>query len=38
MRIEETDRPYEGALMAIGVVPGRKEVLRKHLSSVPLLR
>lgn len=38
VRIEEPDAPYDGALMALGVVPGRKEVLRRSLSSLPLLR
>ncbi len=36
--IEEPDAPYCGAMMAIGCVPGRKEDLRRHLSSLPLLR
>lgn len=36
--IEEPDAPHLGALMAIGCVPGRKESLRRHLSSLPLLR
>ena len=34
----EPDAPYHGAIMSIGVVPGPKEALRKHLSSSPLLR
>lgn len=38
VRIEEPDMPYDGALMAVGVKPGRKEDLRKHLSSLPLLK
>lgn len=37
-RIHEPDAPYDGALMAIGVQPGRKEVLRRSLSSLPRLR
>jgi len=37
-RIEEPDAPYHGSLMALGVLPGRKEDLRRHLSSLPLLR
>jgi hypothetical protein len=37
-RIEEPDPPFDGALMAIGVVPGRKEDLRRYLSSLPLLK
>jgi peptidyl-tRNA hydrolase len=36
--IREPDAPYNGQLMAIGCVPARKEVLRRHLSSLPLLR
>jgi peptidyl-tRNA hydrolase len=36
--IDEPDAPYDGALMAIGVLPARKEVVRKALSSLPLLR
>ena len=36
--IFEPDPPYDNALMAIGVRPGRKETLRRHLSSLPLLR
>jgi hypothetical protein len=38
VRINEPDPPWNGALMAIGIRPGRKEVLRQHLSSIPLLR
>jgi hypothetical protein len=38
VRIREPDRPYDGALMALGLVPGRKEHLRRHLSTLPLLR
>ena len=34
----EPDPPWSGQMMAIGVVPARKEALRKHLSSIPLLR
>lgn len=36
--IREPDAPWSGAMMAIGVVPARKEVLRRHLSSLPLLK
>jgi hypothetical protein len=36
--VYEPDAPYCGAMMSIGLVPARKEVLRKHLSSLPLLR
>jgi hypothetical protein len=36
--IFEPDAPYDGALMAIGLVPGRKEALRRHVARLPLLR
>ncbi len=36
--INEPDAPWNGALMAIGVVPGRRSELRRHLSSLPLLK
>lgn len=40
--IEEPDPPYgdgvRGQLMAIGCAPARKEVIRRHLSCLPLLR
>jgi hypothetical protein len=36
--IREPDAPWSNALMAIGLVPKRKEVLRRHLSSLPLLK
>lgn len=36
--IFEPDAPWDGALMAIGVCPGRKEALRRHLSRLPLLK
>ncbi|HTQ43920.1 MAG TPA: hypothetical protein VMI75_14260 [Polyangiaceae bacterium] len=36
--IREPDAPWNGALMAIGVEPGRKEALRRWLSSLPLLK
>lgn len=36
--IVETDGPHAGQAMAIGLRPGRKEVLRRSLSSLPLLR
>jgi hypothetical protein len=36
--IREPDAPWNGALMAVGLAPGRKEVLRKLLSSLPLLK
>jgi peptidyl-tRNA hydrolase len=36
--IFEPDAPYDGALMALGLAPRRKEVLRRVLSNLPLLR
>jgi len=36
--IREPDAPWNDALMALGLVPGRKEVLKKHLSMLPLLK
>ena len=36
--IREPDAPWNGALMALGLEPGRKEDLKRHLSSLPLLR
>jgi len=38
VEIREPDPPHNGALMALGIRPGRKEDLRRALSSVPLLR
>jgi hypothetical protein len=38
VQIHEPDAPYDGALMAIGLTPGRKEDLRQHVSALPLLR
>lgn len=38
VEIREPDAPFFGALMALGIVPGRKEALRRHFSSLPLLR
>ena len=38
VRVVESDGPYAGQLMALGVSLGRKEALRRHLSSLPLLR
>lgn len=35
--VRETDAPWEGALMAIGVRPGPRSVLKKHFSGLPLL-
>jgi len=36
--IREPDPPWNNSLMAIGLVPGRREDLRRHLSSLPLLK
>lgn len=36
--IYEPDAPYCGELMAIGLKPQRKEKLKRHLSSLPLLK
>ena len=38
VRIEEPDAPHNGALMALGCVPARQVVVRRHGSSLPLLR
>lgn len=36
--IIETEGPHAGQLMAIGCVPGTRGGLKKHLSSLPLLK
>jgi hypothetical protein len=36
--IIESDAPYTGQLLAIGVSPRRKEEVKRHLSSLPLLK
>jgi len=36
--IFEPDAPYDGALMALGLAPRRKEELRRHVSALPLLK
>jgi hypothetical protein len=36
--IRESDSPFCGQAMAIGVRPGRRSQLKKYLSSLPLLR
>jgi hypothetical protein len=36
--IREPDAPWNNALMAIGLFPARKETVRRHLSSLPLLK
>lgn len=38
VEIFESDPPYEGSLMAVGLVPARKEDVRRFVSSLPLLR
>lgn len=38
VRIHEDSAPHNGALTAIGLVPRQKEVLRRLVSSLPLLR
>jgi len=38
VRINEPDAPWDGALMALGLRPARKEDVRRLLSSLPLLR
>jgi hypothetical protein len=38
VEITEDQEPYAGQLMALGLVPGRKEDLRRHCSSLPMLR
>ena len=37
VRVHEPDRPYCGALMALGLRPARKGVLKRHLRKLPLL-
>ena len=37
-KIIESDPPYNGQLLAIGIPPQPREKLRKALSSIPLLR
>jgi peptidyl-tRNA hydrolase len=34
----QPDAPWNGALMALGIVPGEREVLRRFFSSLPLLK
>jgi hypothetical protein len=36
--VTEPDPPWCGQLMALGLIPKRKEVLRRLVSSLPLLR
>jgi len=37
-RIVENDAPYSGQLMALGIKPGFRSELKKHLSHLQLLR
>lgn len=37
-RIVESDAPYNGQLMALGLKPTWRSSLKKHLSSLPLLK
>jgi hypothetical protein len=36
--VYEDQAPYAGQLMALGLRPGRKEDLRRHCSSLPMLK
>ncbi len=36
--IREPDAPWNDALMSIGLMPARREDLKRHLSSLPLLK
>jgi len=36
--IRESDPPYEGDLLAIGLAPAPRDKVRKYVSSLPLLR
>lgn len=38
VEIHESDPPWSGQLMALGLAPKNKEVLRRYVSSLPLLR
>jgi hypothetical protein len=38
IEVHEPDAPWNGALMSLGLAPARKEVLRRFVSSLPLLR
>ncbi len=38
VEVREPDAPWNGALMALGLRPKRKEELRRLVSSLPLLR
>jgi hypothetical protein len=36
--VREPDAPWNNAIMAIGIAPARKDVVRRHVSSLRLLR
>jgi len=36
--IRESDPPHSGELLAIGLEPARRSLIRRHVSSLPLLR
>jgi hypothetical protein len=36
--VREPDAPWNNQLMAIGVIPARREVVGRYVSSLPLLR
>lgn len=38
VEIREPEPPFNNALMSLGLVPARKESVRKYLSQLPLLR
>lgn len=38
VEVREPDPPWGNQLMALGLLPERKEDLRRHLSTLPLLR
>lgn len=37
-KVFENDTPFEGQLMAIGVVPCDRRTVRKHLADLPLVK
>lgn len=36
--IHEPDAPWDGALMAVGIEPGPKKEVGRHLANLPLLK
>jgi len=38
VRVHEPDEPWRGALMAIGVVPSSRELVRRFVAHLPLVR